>query len=1292
MKYIDLLKIAVKDGFSVRKHLTGMDPIQRGFHQEALFNIFYLFQSKSNAKLIPSGGNFSGKTALSIKFDMVKYMNKNVRTGGDISDFTMIDYENNKLIVFSSKCLTKYGGGRMDIEKINEHIYDGFVIEVRLVVHDKKVFLDDMKNQRDTTPDRSNHVVYDWVDIQDMINIFEGDVSSVNKITSLYYSKYMKMRPRFGQYVVSMNIHDLLKTHKRVINGSICRFGKTYCMAFDILNSDNNLFVFITSQPKTITSISSIFNKYDDFKDYKLFNFNGGRESVKLFNSIHKIEQKTVVFVSIQTLKSNGKGKLIKTFKRFKPMCLIDEFHDSGETSSTVDIMKKHNLLESSIVFYSATYEKIKSFYKIPNNAIVSWGIEDNIWCSNVSENIENIRMKYGSVIDDALNKYTVKEIEDHYSTLPRLKFIVDKPSQKCLNGFGIKNKTDKSLGYSFDAVKMIKLVDGAYELVNENAVISYFQRMLGGGVKDEVFDVFVDQNGMIDTYKRLCDADGQKYGKIIPVYMGNGIVEGEQKDSSETIIYQCVECIIVALNKYKKTKLKNLDNYALINYDTSVKDPERWFDQIVVENPEKTIILFLGNSLTTGITNKYCDLIKLTRRIDSHELFWQTICRAMNESVERNKKYAYICIDDYQSLSGLLSVVKHMKHDGESEACAWKRLMRQNIFNIVDVDYDGKFIDTESYEPLFENVYAMVRNAVPYGDNLRRYIQDINFGDITLLSRYLVNLFKKDVRAELDTLVKKLEDLKKGIEKGIEIEKVEKKIEEKEKEVSNNDNSNCQEMLGVLITTYVMLTIEVSNINIVGVIDYLKENNKWSIMIERCCKSFGLDVNSSISTIVKLNTVLMDPKNINVVNETLATLKEQLRFDKSKQECYSICQEVIMTTDIERKQNAEVLTPLSLVNEMMSKIPVDAWTEMGECLPKIFDPCVGKGAFVVVIYDLLWDKLEELIPDEEERRVTILEEMIYFADINQFNIHVTKMILDPGNNYKLNTYCGDTLEMDTEEVFNVSKFDIIVGNPPYNDASGNKGSGHNIWTKFVKVSVNKQLSHKGYLSFVHPAGWRNVNNKIQHILKSKQLVYLELHDQTDGSKTFKASTRYDWYVLQNIPIHTKTIIKCDDGELIEENLRHWSFIPNRNFNNIKELIGEPSCEIIKDRSNYGTDKSHVQEKESPEFKYPCVYSVGYKGNAKFKWSKTNTNGHFGIPKVIFGSGTPGYISDPDGKYGLTEWCSGIVSDPKDHASIIKALQSDKFKNIIKAMEVSKSELNPKIMETFQKDFWKKFI
>jgi hypothetical protein len=1181
---------------------------------------------------------------------------------------------------------------------------------------DKNKLAKAVEAKRKTTLDIPHHKQYDWTNIQNMIKrcaIKPSDVSTVNKVCSLYTNMYVQLRPRFGQYIVSNYVKNLLSEgHKNVINGSICRFGKTYCMAYDVLHSNNNLFLFITSQPKTIVAISSIFKKYDDFKDYELLDFSDENDITK-FTKINRVDKKTILFVSIQTLKSKGKGKRIKNLKKFNPMCLIDEFHTSGETVKTDEILKEHNLHNAVTVFYSATYENIKEHYNVPDCCVVSWGIEDNIWCSTVEENTDNLRNKYGNIVNEALTKYIVEEIESHYKTLPRLKFIVDKPSQNCLKGFGLKNKTDKTKGYSFDAVKMVEIVEvkgvKKYKLVNEDAVVSYFQRMLGGGVLDNDFDVYVGQDGMIDVYKKLCDADGQSYGKIIPVYMGDGIIQGEQKEKETpgTLIYQCVQCIIECLMQYKKTKMKGIDNYTLVNYNTAVKDPEAYFDQLVVENPDKTIILFLGSSLTTGITNKYCDLIKLTRRIGSHDLFWQTICRAMNESVKRNKKYAYICVDDYQSLGGLMTVVKHMKLDGESEQTAWKRLMKQNIFNICDVDYDGKFIDTEVYDTdgqkLFENVYGMVRDGMPYKDNLMRYVQSIDFGNIKQLSKYLVNLFAKDknLQAQVQELAENLNALKeKGIEKGIEVEKIKKQIEEKEEEISKDNTGNCQEMLGVLMTTYVMLTIEVKGLNIVNVVDHLKKTKRWNIMIERCCKSFGLNPDNSRSTIFKLNEILMDPKNVSIVNESIATLKEQLQFTGTKEICYEICQDVIMTTSIERKQNAEVLTPLKLVKEMMSKIPVDAWTDMRTGnLPKIFDPCVGKGAFIVVIYDMLFalDALKELIPDDEERRKTILVEMIYFADINPFNIFVTKMILDPSNKYKLNAFTGDTLEMDIEEVWGFDKFDIIVGNPPYNDTGGT-GTGNTIWQHFVKKYIGKTI----YLCFVHPPGWRKPNTQKGKFYKmfdlmalDNQMLYLSIHGIEDGKKTFNAGTRYDWYVIKCVERYSTTIVNDEVCLTTIINMNEFNWLPNSNITDIRKILTRTGerCPIIQSMSAYEPRKKWMSAVKTDEYKYPCVHSTP-KSGVRYMYSNRNDKGHFGVSKVIFGeSGIYDPVIDMVGTYGMTHGAMAIqVSSVKEANEIKKILVCVGFQRVIKSCMWSSFRVDWNIFTDMKKNFWREFI
>jgi len=58
----------------------------------------------------------------------------------------------------------------------------------------------------------------------------------------------------------------------------------------------------------------------------------------------------------------------------------------------------------------------------------------------------------------------------------------------------------------------------------------------------------------------------------------------------------------------------------------------------------------------------------------------------------------------------------------------------------------------------------------------------------------------------------------------------------------------------------------------------------------------------------------------------------------------------------------------------------------------------------------------------------------------------------------------------------------------------------------------------------------------------------------------------------------------------------------------------------------------------------------------------------------------------------LTQFATGIVDDISNLPLIAKALDSLKFKRIIKATSMSKAEIDRKILSLFRKDFWREFI
>ena len=183
-----------------------------------------------------------------------------------------------------------------------------------------------------------------------------------------------------------------------------------------------------------------------------------------------------------------------------------------------------------------------------------------------------------------------------------------------------------------------------------------------------------------------------------------------------------------------------------------------------------------------------------------------------------------------------------------------------------------------------------------------------------------------------------------------------------------------------------------------------------------------------------------------------IRTIKEI--FIKNKDNIKGLSKSIdkyLIPQEIEKKSNAEVSTPYELRQEMLDKIPKDFW----KTPKKVFEPCSGKGGFVIDIIERFMIGLKDSIPDKEERYKTIVEECLYFSDINPTNIFICKLLVDIDNKFKLNYNEGNTLELDIKEKWNIIGFDAVIGNPPYN-SSGNTGTGNTIWQEFTKVSLTK--------------------------------------------------------------------------------------------------------------------------------------------------------------------------------------------------------------------------------------------
>lgn len=308
----------------------------------------------------------------------------------------------------------------------------------------------------------------------------------------------------------------------------------------------------------------------------------------------------------------------------------------------------------------------------------------------------------------------------------------------------------------------------------------------------------------------------------------------------------------------------------------------------------------------------------------------------------------------------------------------------------------------------------------------------------------------------------------------------------------------------------------------------------------------------------------------------------------------------------------------------------------------------------------------------------------------------------------KKERYAGIQIELMSYEEFLAGewnmKFDCIIANYPFQTKSDEQNKKTQpIWHKFVEKSF-ELCKENGYVCAIHPSGWRDVDGMFknaQNIIKSKDIKYLEIHNSDDGEKTFRETTRYDWYVIKNVRPNkkSKTTIVDQNGKSNYLELSRLEFIPNCMYDEIKRFIArenEEKINLMYSSCSYHTQKNWMKKENDKDFPYPCIASVSVKSEPSCIWySNTNKNGHFGVPKVIFVGLGEGVMIDLHGQYGMEQHCAAIVDLSENLPNIHKALKSEKFINLMMACNVGGQKGNiysRKIIGLLRKDFWKEFV
>jgi site-specific DNA-methyltransferase (adenine-specific) len=229
--------------------------------------------------------------------------------------------------------------------------------------------------------------------------------------------------------------------------------------------------------------------------------------------------------------------------------------------------------------------------------------------------------------------------------------------------------------------------------------------------------------------------------------------------------------------------------------------------------------------------------------------------------------------------------------------------------------------------------------------------------------------------------------------------------------------------------------------------------------------------------------------KDLNLFKRIKALTDKNINKMDHIKDIILMLREYVKVGEVEKKKFGEVMTPLELVKEMLATLPEEVWSNPNL---KWLDPANGTGPYPIMVIYKLMKGLEEWEPDSEKRYKHIVENMIYVCELQPKNMFLYMCAIDPFDAYKLNIYTGSFLEkgfdFHMKEVWGLDKFDIVVGNPPYNE--NNSNNNNKIYFKFIKKSYIL-LKENSPLCYVLP------DDSISYIVNEEkyQLNYVNSND-----------------------------------------------------------------------------------------------------------------------------------------------------------------------------------------------------
>lgn len=250
-----------------------------------------------------------------------------------------------------------------------------------------------------------------------------------------------------------------------------------------------------------------------------------------------------------------------------------------------------------------------------------------------------------------------------------------------------------------------------------------------------------------------------------------------------------------------------------------------------------------------------------------------------------------------------------------------------------------------------------------------------------------------------------------------------------------------------------------------------------------------------------------------------------------------------------------------------------------------VFDPCGGRGGFIVYLYKEMIESDIDFIPSN-----------MYYNDVDPAMVAFFKKLnkIMGLNIPDKNITCSDFTKKDYNMMF-----DVIIGNPPYQDSS-NKAKNNKLWYQFVKKSEQMVMTN-GYLGFVTPSSifiptvgfgkWFS-----ETLLQRFSLVEAVVHEENEY---FDVGVGTSHWIIQNTPDKHAVSIPILRDKIIDEVVNKVNLVEpkmklvHENQTITKEHLGKGSYDVYYSGKN--KDKVQNQPINTGALKIVFPFSASYK-------------------------------------------------------------------------------------------------